>query len=113
MSRDKDRRTPLTQLVVTADGLRVFDPEMVRDRKDLVETTVRNDLRYDADRPDLGLVGTSTLLGGFGLSLTSPPRGPGRTASSTRSGSSPGSSGPPSRRSRPTRPTRTPRTSRW
>jgi hypothetical protein len=69
MSREKDRRTPLPQLVVTADGFRVFDPEMVRDRKDLVETTVRNDLRYDANQPDLGLVGTSTLLGGFGLSL--------------------------------------------
>jgi len=69
MSREKDRRTPLPQLVVTAAGFRVFDPDLIRERKDLAESPVRSELRYDADRQDFGIIGTTTLLGGFGLSL--------------------------------------------
>jgi hypothetical protein len=69
MSRDKDQRTPLPQLVVTAGGHRVFDPEMVQSRKDLQET-VRNELRL-ADKGVAGgaVILTLTVLLGGGLSL--------------------------------------------
>jgi hypothetical protein len=69
MSREKDRRTPLPQLVVTADGFRVFDPEMVKDRKDLYETTVRSELQYFGHTTEYGFAWTSGLLGGLGLSM--------------------------------------------
>ncbi|HWN28383.1 MAG TPA: hypothetical protein VNP37_15565 [Actinomycetospora sp.] len=69
MSREKDRRTPLPQLVVTADGFRVFDPELVKDRKDLSETLVRSELRYQNNGPEDSLFATMALIGGFGLSL--------------------------------------------
>jgi hypothetical protein len=70
MSREKDHRTPLPQLVVTAGGYRAFDPEMVKGRKDLQESVARNELRFaDNSGPAGSIVLTLTALGGGGLSL--------------------------------------------
>lgn len=52
MSREKDRRTTLPQLVETADGYRVFAPELVKDRKDLRETVVRDDVVFYNNGPE-------------------------------------------------------------
>ncbi|MEJ2861492.1 hypothetical protein [Actinomycetospora flava] len=69
MSREKDRRTRLPQLVVTPTGYRAFDPDLVRDRKDVQETTVRKELRYQDNGPELTILPVLMLLGGFGLTL--------------------------------------------
>jgi len=69
MSREKDRRTPLPQLVVTADGFRVFDPELVKDRTDTRETVVRSDVEYYDNSPQISVILMLTLVGGLGLSL--------------------------------------------
>ncbi|MFC5140564.1 hypothetical protein ACFPK1_20170 [Actinomycetospora rhizophila] len=69
MSREKkDRRTPLPQLVVTPAGYRAFSPELVRDRKDLQETTVRKELRFQSNGGE-SVVWTMTVIGGIGLPL--------------------------------------------
>jgi hypothetical protein len=70
MNREKDQRTPLPQLVVTAGGYRVFDPEMVQSRKDLQETSVRNELQLADKGVEGGAVMlTLTVLFGGGLSM--------------------------------------------
>lgn len=69
MSREKDRRTQLPQLVVTGKGFRAFDPEVVSDRKDLTESLVRQDLEWDRSRREMPIAWTALLLGGAGLSM--------------------------------------------
>lgn len=69
MSREKDRRTTLPQLVETAKGYRVFAPELVKDRKDLQETTVRSELRYTNNGPEDSLIWTTTVICAAALPL--------------------------------------------
>ncbi|MDD7939649.1 hypothetical protein PHK61_14590 [Actinomycetospora lutea] len=47
----------------------MFAPELVKDRKDLQETVVRSDLRYQNNGPEDSLFWTMTILGGIGLPL--------------------------------------------
>jgi gas vesicle protein len=69
VSRQKDRRTTLPQLVETAEGYRVFAPELVKDRKDLLESMVRDDLRYTNNGPEDSLLWTTTVIGAAALPL--------------------------------------------